>query len=341
MGPDEATAGPPTDKAAALLALHAGDGFVLPNAWDAGSARILEQVGFPAIATTSAGIAWSCGVPDGEALDRDTMLDHVGRIAAAVRVPVTADLEAGYGTDAEEVGRTVAAAVALGWWVATSRTWVRTGSSGSTRRWSGSRPPVPLRPGEPSCSTPAPTRTSPRRAGDPFAETVERANRYLEAGADCIFVPGVVEGRPSAASPRPSRARSTSWPASRTSSMRRPSSLSASRGSVWAAAWREQRSPSWSAQAGSWSTPGRWASSTARCPTPTCNDASRDRSRNGRRPGPGAAPARESVTPATSRLRLRALGLALSCRACPLVRRGRRHDGFHPELRDHDRRAGP
>ena len=61
---------PSTDRASALLALHAGPGFVLPNAWDAGSARILEQVGFPAIASTSAGIAWSCGVPDGPALDR-------------------------------------------------------------------------------------------------------------------------------------------------------------------------------------------------------------------------------------------------------------------------------
>jgi hypothetical protein len=76
--------GPSTDKAAALLALHSGPGFVLPNAWDAGSARILEQVGFPAIATTSAGVAWSCGVPDGRALDRDAMLDHVARIVAAV-----------------------------------------------------------------------------------------------------------------------------------------------------------------------------------------------------------------------------------------------------------------
>ena len=73
-----------TDRAAALLALHTAPGFVLPNAWDPGSARILEQVGFPAVATTSAGIAWSCGVPDGGALDRDTMLDLVGRIVAAV-----------------------------------------------------------------------------------------------------------------------------------------------------------------------------------------------------------------------------------------------------------------
>ena len=105
---------PSTGKAAALLALHAGPGFVLPNAWDAGSARILEQVGFPAIATTSAGVAWSCGVPDGGALDRDTMLEHLARIVAAVAVPVTADLEAGYGDTADDVGRTVARAVELG-----------------------------------------------------------------------------------------------------------------------------------------------------------------------------------------------------------------------------------
>src|SRR3954447_8614140 len=105
-----------TDRAAAaaFLALHSGPGFVIPNAWDAGSARILEHVGFPALATTSAGIAWSCGVPDGGALDRETMLEHVRRIAAAVNIPVTADLEAGYGDTAAEVGRTVALAIEVG-----------------------------------------------------------------------------------------------------------------------------------------------------------------------------------------------------------------------------------
>ncbi len=102
------------EKAAAFWALHTGPGFVLPNAWDAGSARIFEQVGFPAVATTSAGIAWSRGVPDGGTLDRDTMLEAVGRIVSAVDVPVTADLEAGYGDTADEVGRTVALAVELG-----------------------------------------------------------------------------------------------------------------------------------------------------------------------------------------------------------------------------------
>ena len=103
-----------SDRAAALRALHAGPGFVLPNAWDAGSARILEQVGFAALGTTSAGIAWSCGVPDGGAIDADRMLERIGAIAAAVDVPVTADLEDGYGDTADDVGRTVARVAGLG-----------------------------------------------------------------------------------------------------------------------------------------------------------------------------------------------------------------------------------
>lgn len=144
------TAGLSIPKAAAFLALHSGPGFVLPNAWDAGSARVLEQVGFPAVATTSAGIAWSCGAPDGGALDRDTMLEYLGRIVAAVDVPVTADLEAGYGDTPDDVGRT---------FVLNART--DTYFVGST--------------------------------SDAFAETVERAVRYVEAGADCVFVPGVVD----------------------------------------------------------------------------------------------------------------------------------------------------
>jgi len=123
------------DRAAALLALHSGPGFVLPNAWDAGSARILEQVGFPAIATTSAGIAWSCGVPDGETLDRDTMLEHVGRIVAARAAGPRGTFVLNARTDTYFVGT----------------------------------------------------------SGDAFDETVERAIRYVEAGADCVFVPGVTE----------------------------------------------------------------------------------------------------------------------------------------------------
>ncbi len=182
-----------TDKAAALLVLHAGTGFVLPNAWDAGSARILEQVGFPAIATTSAGIAWSCGVPDGEVLDRDRMLEHVGRIVAAVDVPVTADLEAGYGDTPDEVGRTVARAVELG---AVGGNLEDAGPGGLFGIDEAVDRLASARAAAPSGTFVLNARTDTYFAGtsrDPFSETVERAVRYLDAGADCIFVPGVVE----------------------------------------------------------------------------------------------------------------------------------------------------
>jgi 2-methylisocitrate lyase-like PEP mutase family enzyme len=110
------------NRAAAFLAMHRpGAGFILPNAWDGGSARILEQAGFAAIATTSAGIAFSRGVADGT-MDRSEMLDCIARIVSAVACPVSADLESGYGTTAADVAATVAAAVKLGWSEAIWRT---------------------------------------------------------------------------------------------------------------------------------------------------------------------------------------------------------------------------
>jgi 2-methylisocitrate lyase-like PEP mutase family enzyme len=187
------TTGASHDRAAALLALHAGAGFVLPNAWDAGSARILEQVGFPAIATTSAGIAWACGVPDGGVLDRDRMLEHVSRIVAAVGVPVSVDLEAGYGDTADDVGDTVARAVALGSVGANLEDAGRDGLFGideAVDRVAAARSAAPIG------TFVLNARTDTYFAGvtgDVFAETVERAVRYFEAGADCVFVPGVVE----------------------------------------------------------------------------------------------------------------------------------------------------
>jgi 2-methylisocitrate lyase-like PEP mutase family enzyme len=185
--------GPSVYKAAALLALHTGPGFVLPNAWDAGSARILEQVGFPAIATTSAGVAWSCGVPDGGALDRDTMLEHVARIVAAVGVPVTADLEAGYGDTPDDVGRTVARAVEIGAVGANIEDAGKFGLFGideAVDRIAAARAAAPA--GTFVLNARTDTYFAGTR-GDVFAETVQRAVRYLEAGADCVFVPGVVE----------------------------------------------------------------------------------------------------------------------------------------------------
>lgn len=187
------TSGFVNDKAAALIALHSGPGFVLPNAWDGGSARILEQVGFPAIATTSAGIAWSCGVPDGGSMSRDAMLERVAAIAAAVGVPVTADLESGYGDTAEEVGRTVARAAEQG---AVGGNLEDATEGGLFAIAEAADRIAAARAAAPKGTFVLNARTDTYFGGvtgDVFGETVERAVRYVEAGADCIFVPGVVE----------------------------------------------------------------------------------------------------------------------------------------------------
>ena len=193
MSTEEPRLAASTDKAATLRALHEGPGFVLPNAWDAGSARVLEQVGFAAVATTSAGIAWSCGLPDGGALGREQMLEQVGRIVAAVSVPVTADLEAGYGNSPDEVGRTVARAAELGAVGANledAADGVLFGIGEAVERIAAARAAAP----RDTFVLNARTDTYfAATTSDAFAETVERAVRYVEAGADCVFVPGVVE----------------------------------------------------------------------------------------------------------------------------------------------------
>ena len=173
-----------------FLALHHGDGFVLPNVWDPGTARLLEQVGFPALATTSAGVAFSLGRPDGS-LDRDTMLDNVERIVASVSVPVTADLESGYGATPEDVAHTITLASALG--------VVGANLEDQVDRALFDIDEAAARIEAARATAPAGTFVINARtdtyfgvdAGDPFAETIERTTRYVEAGADCIFVPGV------------------------------------------------------------------------------------------------------------------------------------------------------
>lgn len=98
-----------------FLELHHGPKIlVLPNAWDVASARIFEDAGFPAIGTTSAGIANSFGYPDGQKIPREEMFAAVRRIAEAVEVPVTADAEAGFGSTPEEVAGTAQAVIAAG-----------------------------------------------------------------------------------------------------------------------------------------------------------------------------------------------------------------------------------
>ena len=102
-------------KAETLGRLHTdGPMLVLPNAWDAGSARIFVEAGFNALATTSAGIAFSLGYPDGERISRDEMLAAVARITRRIDVPITADLEAGYGLTPQAVSETVRRAIDAG-----------------------------------------------------------------------------------------------------------------------------------------------------------------------------------------------------------------------------------
>ena len=173
-----------------FLTLHHGQGFVLPNAWDPGSARLLKHVGFPALATTSAGIAFALGRPDGS-LDGDTMLEHVAQIVASVAIPVTADLEAGYGASPDDVARTVALVRELG--AVGANLEDQLGGElfeidEATARVAAARAAAPAGTFVINARTDTYFHDG---AGDAFAETIERATRYVEAGADCNFVPGV------------------------------------------------------------------------------------------------------------------------------------------------------
>src|SRR5256884_2489060 len=103
------------EKAEALRRLHAGPKvLILANAWDAASARLVEAAGFPAVATSSAGVAFALGYPDGQRISRAEMLDMVRRVATAVKVPVSADVEAEYGTTPQAAAETARGVVAAG-----------------------------------------------------------------------------------------------------------------------------------------------------------------------------------------------------------------------------------
>jgi 2-methylisocitrate lyase-like PEP mutase family enzyme len=102
------------EKANALRSLHRGRILLLPNVWDVASARIVEEGGFAAIATTSAGVAFSLGYPDGQRITREEMLARITRIRKAVKIPVTADVEAGYGNRPEDAARTAREVIEAG-----------------------------------------------------------------------------------------------------------------------------------------------------------------------------------------------------------------------------------
>jgi 2-methylisocitrate lyase-like PEP mutase family enzyme len=187
------------ENAAAFRRLHDGSRvLVLPNAWDAASARIFEEAGFAAVGTTSAGIAWSLGYPDGEKVTKGEMVEATRRIARSVDVPVTADIEGGYGRTADEVFLTVEAVILAS-------------AIGVNLEDGTGDPGEPLRNLPEQVERIRAVREAASSAGveivlnartdvyllavgeehERLAHAVERANTYREAGADCLFVPGV------------------------------------------------------------------------------------------------------------------------------------------------------
>lgn len=181
--------------------LHTTDSiFLMPNAWDVGSALMLASCGFSAIATTSAGVAFSLGFPDQEAaVNRETMLDRVGSIAVASPLPVSADLQSGYGVNPEQVGETITAAIRAG--VVGANIEDYSGHPAQAlfdRQHAVARVRAARRAadasGVPFVLT-ARTDAYLKGASHPFAEAVERCNAYREAGADCLFVPGASDSK--------------------------------------------------------------------------------------------------------------------------------------------------
>ncbi|GHI87622.1 isocitrate lyase/PEP mutase family protein [Streptomyces xanthophaeus] len=181
-------------QARAFAALHTpARPLALANAWDVAGARLVEAAGAAAVATTSAGVAWSLGSPDGDALARDRALDLVARVASAVSVPVTADIEGGFGADPDAVAETVTGVLAAG--------------AAGINIEDGSRDPAEYaerlaaaRAAAGAAGVPlyinARVDTYLRGLGDPATrldETLARAAAYLRAGATGIFVPGVTD----------------------------------------------------------------------------------------------------------------------------------------------------
>ena len=171
---------------------------VLPNAWDAMSARVIEEAGARAIATTSAGVAFSVGYPDGEAIPRDEMISAIARIARVVTIPVTADIESGFAHDARGVAETVRRVIDAG---AVGINLEDQVHDGTPRLYDLDEAVDRVRAArEASDSAGVPIVINARTdvyllgIGEPdtrFDHAVRRANAYRKAGADCLFLPAV------------------------------------------------------------------------------------------------------------------------------------------------------
>ena len=179
---------------------HAAPLLVLPNAWDAVTARLFVQAGARAIATTSAGVAATLGYADGQNVPSELMMQAIARIANAVSVPVTADIESGYADSPKELGESMRAVINAG----------AIGVNLEDATGDTSRPLFVLeeqierirtaREAADNINVPvvinARTDVYLEKVGEPatrFAETVRRLNAYHLAGADCLFVPGVTD----------------------------------------------------------------------------------------------------------------------------------------------------
>ena len=188
-----------TGKAIQFRQLHRGPGsLILPNVWDVASARIFEDAGFPAIATTSAGIAFSLGYPDGQRILREEMMARIARITRAVNVPVTADVEAGYGSTPEDAANT-------------TRELIEAGVVGMNLEDASGRRDQPLSSLELAVDKVRAAREAAVQlraqivinartdiyllpGGNPdadYSEAVRRLVAFRDAGADCVFAPGL------------------------------------------------------------------------------------------------------------------------------------------------------
>ncbi|MGW4033997.1 isocitrate lyase/PEP mutase family protein [Streptomyces sp. NPDC004838] len=186
-------------KAATLRELHEKGVLVLPNAWDAGSAALIAQAGAQAVATTSGGVSWSAGKPDQQALTRDEMAALVRRIADAVDVPVTADIEGGYGPAPEDVAATVTAVIEAGV-VGVNLEDSQPNGELFTAEEQAARIRAARQAAEaaglPGLVVNLRTDVFLFGIGDPEgrpADVLARAAAYAEAGADSLFVPGLLD----------------------------------------------------------------------------------------------------------------------------------------------------
>jgi 2-methylisocitrate lyase-like PEP mutase family enzyme len=183
-------------KAQAFRALHHDPKLlVLPNIWDPLGARLLEGLGYPAVATASAAVAFSLGYDDGQRIRLEAMLDVVHRIAASVSVPVTADIEAGYAVEPEEVAENVRGAIRAGavginmedgWFDGDGplHTVERQADRIRAVRAMATEEGIPL---VINARTDVFSKRVSGSQEDRIAETIERGQAYVEAGADCLY----------------------------------------------------------------------------------------------------------------------------------------------------------